>query len=71
LDYESKGDIGAAFEAMVGWLVKAALGKLLGPVGTVLFIAIEVVSLISTALVPGGRSSVGRRTLELTTEEYD
>jgi hypothetical protein len=54
LEYES--DIGSAFEAAVGWLIKFGVGTILTPVGVVVFIGVEIGSLISTgSLVPGAR----------------
>lgn len=94
LEYSS--GIGAALEKAVGWLLKFGVGTVLGPVvGAVVFVGVEIGSLISTgSLVPGARlvegilwmagpantlfaiaaegiAAVGRRTRELTQEEYD
>ncbi len=54
LEYSS--DIGSALEKAVSWLVKFGLGTVLAPVGVVVFVGVEVGSLISTgSLVPGAR----------------
>lgn len=54
LEYSS--DIGSALEKVVSWLIKFGVGAALGPVGAVVFIGVEVGSLISTgSLVPGAR----------------
>ena len=55
LEYSS--DIGSAFEGMVSWLLKFGIGTALGPVvGAVIFVGVEIGSLISTgSLVPGAR----------------
>jgi hypothetical protein len=54
LEYSS--DIGSALEKAVGWLIKWGVGTALGPVGAVIFIGVEIGSLISTgSLVPGAR----------------
>jgi hypothetical protein len=55
LEYSS--DIGSAFEAATGWLVKYGVGTVLGPVGgAVVFVGVEVGSLVATgSLVPGAR----------------
>lgn len=58
LEYSS--DIGSALESAVNWLVKFGVGELLTPVGVVVFIGLEVGSLISTgSLVPGARVAEG------------
>ena len=59
LEYES--DIGSVFEAAVEWLVKSSIGGALGPLGgIVVFIGVELGSLISTgSLVPGARLAEG------------
>jgi hypothetical protein len=57
---EYTGDIGSTLEAAVAWLVKSAAGTLLGPVGIVVFVGVEIGSLISTgSLVPGARLAEG------------
>jgi hypothetical protein len=55
LEYSS--GIGSALEQAVGWLLKFGAGTALGPVvGAVVFVGVEVGSLISTgSLVPGAR----------------
>ncbi len=58
LEYSS--DIGSALEKAVGWLLKFSVGAVLAPVGAVLFVGIEIGSLISTdSLVPGARLAEG------------
>jgi uncharacterized protein with LGFP repeats len=58
LEYSS--DIGSALESAANWLVKFGVGDLLAPVGVVVFIGLEVGSLISTgSLVPGARVAEG------------
>lgn len=58
LEYSS--DIGSALEKAVSWLVKFGVGSVLTPVGAVLFIGVEIGSLISTgSLVPGARLAEG------------
>jgi hypothetical protein len=58
LEYES--DIGSALEAVAGWLLKFGVGTALGPVGAMVFVGLEVGSLISTgSLVPGARVAEG------------
>jgi predicted ABC-type ATPase len=58
LEYSS--DIGSALEAAVGWLVKFGVGTVLTPVATVVFVGLEVGSLVSTgSLVPGARLASG------------
>jgi hypothetical protein len=59
LEYSS--DIGSALEKAVSWLVKFCVGAVLTtPVGAVLFVGIEIGSLISTgSLVPGARVAEG------------
>ena len=54
---EYRSGIGSALEEAVGWLLKFGAGTALGPlVGAVVFIGVEVGSLISTgSLVPGAR----------------
>jgi hypothetical protein len=55
LEYDS--DIGSAFESLVSWIIKFGVGTFLGPgVGAVVFVGVEIGSLISTgSLVPGAR----------------
>lgn len=55
LEYTS--GIEAALEAALGWLIKFGVGTVLGPgVGAVIFVGVEIGSLISTgSLVPGAR----------------
>ena len=55
LEYSS--DIGSAFESITSWLVKFGVGSVLGPgFGAVVFVGVELGSLISTgSLVPGAR----------------
>ena len=93
LDYSS--DIGETFESIINWVVKFGIGASLTYVGAIVFVGVEIGSLISTgSLVPGARvmegvlwmagpgntllaivaegiASLGSRTRELTTEEYD
>jgi hypothetical protein len=58
LEYSS--DIGSALESAVNWLVKFCAGSLLAPVGAIVFVGVEVGSLISTgSLVPGARIAEG------------
>lgn len=58
LEYTS--DIGSTLEAAVAWLVKSAVGTLMGPVGVVVFVGIEIGSVFSTgSLVPGARLAAG------------
>jgi hypothetical protein len=58
LEYES--DIGSALEKAVSWLVKWGAGTVAGPAGVVIFIGVEIGSLISTgSLVPGARFAEG------------
>jgi hypothetical protein len=54
-EYES--DIGSALESLVSWIIKFGVGTILGPfVGAVIFVGVEVGSLISTgSLIPGAR----------------
>ncbi|MEI6399207.1 MAG: hypothetical protein WCO71_10585, partial [Pseudomonadota bacterium] len=54
LNYSS--DIGSTFESIAGWLVKFGIGTALSPVGVVVFVGVEIGSLISSgSLVPGAR----------------
>lgn len=54
LEYSS--DIGSAFESIVSWLLRFGIGSVLTPVGVVVFVGVEIGSLISTgSLVPGAR----------------
>ena len=54
LEYSS--DIGSALEKAVSWLVRWGVGTVLSPVGVVIFVGVEIGSLISTgSLVPGAR----------------
>lgn len=55
LEYSS--GIGSALEKALGWLIKFGVGTVLGPaVGAVVFVGVEIGSLISTgSLVPGAR----------------
>jgi hypothetical protein len=54
LEYSS--DIGSALEKAISWLIKFGVGTALGPVGAVVFVGVEIGSLISTgSLVPGAR----------------
>lgn len=55
LEYSS--GIGSALEKAVGWLLKFGAGTVLGPVvGAVVFVGVEIGSLVSTgSLVPGAR----------------
>lgn len=54
LEYSS--GIGSPLEKAVSWLVKFGVGTALGPVGAVVFVGVEIGSLISTgSLVPGAR----------------
>jgi hypothetical protein len=58
LEYTS--DIGSVFEDAFNWLLKFGVGSLLTPVGVVVFVGMEVGSLISTgSLVPGARMAEG------------
>ncbi|HWU05139.1 MAG TPA: hypothetical protein VN520_01800 [Streptomyces sp.] len=58
LNYTS--DIGSGLENAVEWLVKWGVGTALGPVGAVVFVGLEVGSLIATgSLVPGARLAGG------------
>ncbi|MER5602245.1 hypothetical protein ABT085_34850, partial [Streptomyces sp. NPDC002265] len=58
LEYSS--DIGNALEAALNWLIKWGVGSALGPVGAVVFVGLEVGSLLSTgSLVPGARLAEG------------
>ncbi|MFE5243434.1 LGFP repeat-containing protein, partial [Streptomyces sp. NPDC056627] len=58
LDYSS--DIGSTLEGALEWLVKWGVGSALGPVGAVVFVGLEVGSLIATgSLVPGARLAGG------------
>jgi hypothetical protein len=58
LEYQS--DIGSALESVVEWLLKFGVGTVLGPVGAMVFVGLEVGSLISTgSLVPGARLAEG------------
>jgi len=55
LEYDS--DIGSAFESLVSWIIKFGVGTVFGAgVGVVVFVGVEIGSLISTgSLVPGAR----------------
>lgn len=54
LEYSS--DIGSTFESLTNWLIKFSVGTLLSPVGVIVFVGVEIGSLISTgSLVPGAR----------------
>lgn len=54
LEYSS--DIGSTFESLANWLIKFSVGTLLSPVGVIVFVGVEIGSLISTgSLVPGAR----------------
>jgi hypothetical protein len=54
LDYSS--NIGSAFESLVSWIIKFSVGTITGPIGLVVFVGVEIGSLISTgSLVPGAR----------------
>jgi hypothetical protein len=58
LEYSS--DIGNTLEDLVSWAIKFAVGGLLSQLGPMLFIGIEIGSLISTgSLVPGARTAEG------------
>lgn len=55
LEYDS--DIGSAFESLVSWIIRFGVGSVLGAgFGLVVFVGVEIGSLISTgSLVPGAR----------------
>jgi uncharacterized protein with LGFP repeats len=54
LNYDSA--IGSTLEKVVGWIIKFGLGTISGPVGAVVFVGVEVGSLITSgSLVPGAR----------------
>jgi hypothetical protein len=55
IEYDS--DIGSAFESIVSWIVKFGVGTVLGTgFGAIVFVGVEIGSLISTgSLVPGTR----------------
>lgn len=55
LEYQS--GIGGAFETVVGWLIRFGVGTAIGPFGgAVVFVGVEVGSLVTTgSLVPGAR----------------
>lgn len=59
LEYSS--DIGSVLEDAISWLIKFGIGSVLGaPLGVVLFVGLEIGSLISTgSLVPGARMAEG------------
>jgi hypothetical protein len=58
LEYTS--DIGSAFESALNWVIKFSVGSAFSGVGLVVFIGLEVGSLISTgSLVPGARVAEG------------
>jgi hypothetical protein len=59
LDYSS--GIESALEKAVGWLLKFGTGTVLGPVvGAVVFVGVEIGSLVSTgSLIPGARLAGG------------
>ena len=59
-DLEYSSDIGSALESALNWLVKWSVGSLLAPIGTTVFLGLEIGSLISTgSLVPGARVAEG------------
>ncbi|MEP6501997.1 MAG: hypothetical protein ABJD97_01600 [Betaproteobacteria bacterium] len=58
--FEYESAIGATFETLAGWMLKWAVGTVLAPVGAVVFIGLELGSLIGTgSLVPGARMASG------------
>ncbi|MFF3411640.1 LGFP repeat-containing protein [Streptomyces sp. NPDC002742] len=53
-------DIGSTLESAIAWLIKWEVGSLLGPVGAIVFVGLEIGSLVSTgSLVPGARLAEG------------
>jgi hypothetical protein len=58
--FEYESAIGSAFETLAGWMMKWAAGTVLAPVGAVVFVGLELGSLIgSGSLVPGARLASG------------
>ena len=58
LGYDSS--IGGTFETLAGWALKTAVGSVTGPLGAVIFVGLEIGSLIdSGSLVPGARLASG------------
>ncbi|MFE2559986.1 hypothetical protein ACFXGT_28970 [Streptomyces sp. NPDC059352] len=58
LGYSS--DIGSTLESAIDWLIKWEVGTALGPLGAIVFVGLEVGSLISEgSLVPGARLAEG------------